>query len=277
MGKVDLNVIGKKTEPIVFEYTWRDVVLYALGVGASADELSLVYENAPGGLNVLPSFCVVPAVRAFPDFGEDIDWSLMLHGEHTIRLSRPIPPEGKLFQTGVITDIYDKGKGAVFHARITGHTEDGRHLYDANWAIFYLGAGGFGGDPGPKTRAIVPPESVEPDFNFTCKIPENQAALYRLSGDLNPLHIDPVAAKRGGFDRPILHGLCTYGYATRALVTGPLDGDVGRLKEFKARFSSSVYPGDTLTTEGWKTEGGYIIQARTQNGLVLSNAMALVD
>ena len=277
MRKVDLNVIGKKTEPIVFEYTWRDVVLYALGVGATADELSLVYENAPGGLKVLPSFCVVPAVRAFPDFGEDIDWSLMLHGEHTIRLSRPIPPEGKLFQTGVITDIYDKGKGAVFHARITGHTEDGRHLYDAHWAIFYLGAGGFGGDPGPKTRAITPPESVEPDFNFTCKIPENQAALYRLSGDLNPLHIDPVAAKRGGFGRPILHGLCTYGYATRALVNGPLDGDVGRLKEFKARFSSSVYPGDTLTTEGWKTEGGYIIQARTQNGLVLSNALAIAD
>jgi acyl dehydratase len=277
MPKVDLGVIGKRTKPIVFEYTWRDVVLYALGVGATAEELSLVYENAPGGLKVLPSFCVVPAVRAFPNFGDDIDWSLMLHGEHTIRLSRPMPTEGKLIQTGVITDIFDKGKGAVFHAKITGETEDGRHLYDADWAIFYLGAGGFGGDPGPKATPIMPPENVAPDFSFTCKVAENQAALYRLSGDRNPLHIDPAAAKRGGFDRPILHGLCTYGIATRALVNGPLAGDVSRLKEFKARFTSSVYPGDTLTTEGWKSEDGYIVQARTKNNIVLSNAVALIE
>ena len=276
MGKVDLSVIGKKTEPIEFEYTWRDVVVYALGVGATADELPLVYENAPGGLKVLPSFCVVPAVRAFPYFGEDIEWSLMLHGEHTIRLSRPIPPEGKLFQTGVITDIFDKGKGAVFHVKITGKTEDGNHLYDAHWAIFYLHAGGFGGDPGPKAEPITPPEGFEPDFSFSCKVAKNQAALYRLSGDRNPLHIDPEAAKRGGFDRPILHGLCTYGIATRSLVIGPLNGDVGRLKEFKARFSSSVYPGDTLTTEGWKTNGGYIVQAKTEDNIVLSNSMAVV-
>jgi acyl dehydratase len=277
MSKVDLSVIGIKTESIVFEYTWRDVVLYALGVGATAEELSLVYENAPGGLKVLPSFCVVPAMRAFPYCGEDIEWSLMLHGEQTIRLSRPIPPEGKLIQTGVITDIFDKGKGAVFHAKITGETEDGNHLYDAHWAIFYLGAGGFGGDPGPKAESLMPPEGVKPDFSYSCIVAENQAALYRLSGDLNPLHLDPAAAKRGGFERPILHGLCTYGIATRALVNGPLGGDVGRLKEFKARFASSVYPGDTLTTEGWKTDDGYIIQAKTDNNVVLSNAMAIVE
>ena len=277
MGKVDLNVIGKKTEPVVFEYTWRDVVLYALGVGATAEELSLVYENAPGGLKVLPSFCVVPAMRAFPKCGDDIEWSLMLHGEQTMRLSRPIPPEGKLIQTGVITDIFDKGKGAVFHAKITGNTEDGHHLYDAHWTIFYLGAGGFGGNPGPKTESVVPPEGLEPDFSFSCKIAENQAALYRLSGDLNPLHLDPAAAKRGGFNRPILHGLCTYGIATRLLVNGPLQGDVSRLKEFKARFSSVVYPGDTLTTEGWKTDGGYIIQARTDRAIVLSNARVVIE
>ena len=277
MPAVDLSVIGKKTEPRFFEYTWRDVVLYALGVGATAEELSLVYENAPGGLKVLPSFCVVPAIRAFPYFAKNIEWSLMLHGEQTIRLSRPIPPEGKLVQTGMITDIFDKGKGAVFHAKITGETEDGNHLYNANWAIFYLHAGGFGGDPGPKAEPITPPKGVKPDFSFSCKVAENQAALYRLSGDLNPLHIDPEAAKRGGFDRPILHGLCTYGMATRSVVNGPLEGDVGRLKEFKARFSRSVYPGDTLTTEGWKTDGGYIVQAKTENNIVLSNAVAIVE
>jgi len=277
MAKVDLSVIGKKTEPRIFEYTWKDVVLYALGVGATAEELSLVYESAPGGLKVLPSFCVVPAMRAFPNCGDDIEWSLMLHGEQIIRLFRPIPPQGKLIQTGEITDIFDKGKGAVYHAKITGETEDGHHLYDAHWAIFYLGAGGFGGDPGPKAEAILPPAGAVPDFSFSCKVAENQAALYRLSGDLNPLHLDPAAAKRGGFDRPILHGLCTYGIAVRSLVNGPLAGDVNRLKEFKARFSSSVYPGDTLTTEGWKTDGGYIIQARTENAVVLNNAVAIVE
>jgi len=277
MPTVDLSVIGKQTEPVVFEYTWRDVVLYALGVGAAAEELSLVYENAPGGLKVLPSFCVVPAMRAFPKCGDDIEWSLMLHGEQIIRLYHPIPTEGKLIQTGVITDIFDKGKGAVFHAKITGATEDGTHIYDAHWAIFYLGAGGFGGDPGPRAESIKPPEGVKPDFSFSCNVADNQAALYRLSGDLNPLHLDPAAAKRGGFDRPILHGLCTYGIATRALVNGPLDGEVNRLKEFKARFSSAVYPGDTLATEGWKTDSGYIVQARTENNVVLSNALAVID
>jgi len=277
MGKVDLSVIGKKTEPRIFEYSWRDVVLYALGVGATAEELSLVYENAPGGIKVLPSFCVVPAVRAFPKFGNDIEWSLMLHGEQTIRLSRQIPPEGRLVQTGVITDIFDKGKGAVFHAKITGETEDGNHLYDAHWAIFYLGAGGFGGDPGPKAEKIIPPEGTEPDFSISEKVADNQAAIYRLSGDLNPLHLDPEAAKRGGFDRPILHGLCTYGFAARAIVNKLLDGDVARLKEFSARFSDVVYPGDTLTTEGWKSSDGYIIQARTERSIVLSNARVVIE
>ncbi len=277
MSKVDLSVIGTKTEPIVFEYTWKDVVLYALGVGATAEELSLVYENAPGGLKVLPSFCVVPAIRAFPFCGPDIEWSLMLHGEQTIRLHAPIPPQGKLIQVGEVTAIYDKGKGAVFQIDITGETQDGRHLYDARWAIFYLGAGGFGGEPGPKAEKILPPEGIDPYFSISEKVAENQAAIYRLSGDLNPLHLDPEAAKRGGFDRPILHGLCTYGFAARTVVNELLGGDVARLKEFSARFSDVVYPGDTLTTEGWKSGDGYMIQSRTDRSIVLSNARVIIQ
>ena len=118
---------------------------------------------------------------------------------------------------------------------------------------------------------------MAPDFNISDKVADNQAAIYRLSGDLNPLHLDPEAAKRGGFDKPILHGLCTYGFATRAIVNGPLDGDVERLKEFKARFSDPVYPGDTLTTQGWKVDGGYIIQVKAGERVVLTNAMAVTD
>jgi len=274
---VDLSVIGKKTEPVVFEYTWKDVALYALGVGALRDELPFVYENTPGGLRVLPSFCVVPAIKAFPDLGDQIEWSLFLHGEQTIKLFRPFSPEGKIVQIGEVKHIYDKGKGAVYHIHITGRTGEGDRLYDAEWVVFYVGAGGFGGDPGPRTEALDPPTGVKPDFSLSYKVAENQAVLYRLSGDLNPLHLDPVAAKRGGFDKPILHGLCTYGFATRAIVNGPLKGDVTRLKAFKARFSDVVYPGDTLTTQGWKTEGGYIIEVKTVRGVVIKNAMVAID
>jgi len=277
MTKVDLSVIGRKTEPVVFQYTWKDVVLYALGVGASADELSFVYENAPGGLKVLPSFCVVPAIKAYPYIGENIDYSRFLHGEHMIRLSRPIPPEGEIVQVGEVTHIYDKGKGAVYHIQITGETKEGKHLYDVEWIAFYVGAGGFGGDSGPRSETVTPPEGVEPDFSISYRVAANQAAIYRLSGDLNPLHLDPAAAARGGFDRPILHGLCTYGFATRAIVTGLLDGDVARLKEFSARFTDVVYPGDILTTQGWKDEARYIIQVKSQRAIVMSNAAARVE
>ena len=274
MPEVNLEVIGKKNGPVVFEYTWRDVVLYALGVGAKAEDLHLVYENYPGGLRVLPSFCVVPAMKAFPNPGDEVEWSLFLHGEQRIKLSRPISPEGTLVQVGEIRNIYDKGKGAVYDIIVTGRTEDGGHVYDAEWTIFYLDAGGFGGEPGPKAEKLEPPKGVKPDFSISDRVAENLGALYRLSGDTNPLHLDPEAARRGGFDRPILHGLCTYGFATRAIVEGPLEGDTSRLKEFRARFSNSVYPGDILTTEGWKVNGRYIIQVRRNQDIVMTNAMA---
>lgn len=277
MPKVDLSIIGKKSDPLVFEYTWKDVVLYALGVGASADELSFVYENTSGGLKVLPSFCVVPAIRAFPDIGDNIEWSSILHGEQIIRLFRPFPAEGKTIQVGEVRNIYDKGKGALFDIKITGQMEDGNRLYEAIWRLFYVGGGGFGGDPGLKAAPLNPPEGENPAFCISDKVAEHQAVLYRLNGDLNPLHLDPEAAKRGGFERPILHGLCTFGFATRAIVNGPLNGDVARLKEFKARFSNAVYPGDTLTTEGWRYDDGYIIQVKTDQSTVITNAMVVID
>jgi acyl dehydratase len=277
MSKVDLSVIGTKTEPIDFEYTWREVALYNIGVGANENDLAFVYENVPGGIKVLPSFCVVPAIRAFPHLGDNLEWSRMLHGEHLIRLSQPLAPQGKITQVGEVLNIYDKGKGALYRIRIKGRTAAGKDLFEVEWSIFYLGAGGFGGDPGPKTEKIVPPQGARPDFSISEKIADTQAVIYRLSGDLNPLHIDPDAAKRGGFNRPILHGLCTYGFATRAIVNELLGGDVARLKDFRARFSDTVYPGDMLTTEGWKSVDGYIIQARTDRSVVLSNARAVIE
>ncbi len=275
MPKVDLSVIGKENDPVEFEYTWKDVVLYALSVGATEQECSLVYEHAPGGLKVLPSFCVIPALKAFPYVG-DVDWPLFLHGEQSIRLHRPLPPEGKIVQVGEVKNIYDKGKGAVYDIRITGRSMEGDLLYEAGYVNFYLGAGGFGGDPGPRVERIDPPEGAAPDFSVGDRVPATQAALYRLNGDVNPLHIDPVAAKRAGFERPILHGLCTYGYAVRAVINSGLDGDPERLNGFNARFSSPVYPGETLTTEGWKKDGGYVLKVSTPNGPVMTNAFATI-
>ena len=277
MPEVDLSVVGKTGEPVIFDYTFTDVVLYALGVGATAEDLPLVYEGAPGGLKVLASFCVVPAMKAFPYVGEDVEWSRFLHGEQRFRLHQPLPPEGRLVQSGKVAAIHDKGKGALYRIEIKGGLADGTPVYEVDWIVFYLGAGGFGGDPGPKAEILAPPEGAEPDFIVSDRVAENQAAIYRLSGDLNPLHIDPAAAKRGGFDRPILHGLCTFGFATRAIVNGPLSGEVERLKDFSARFSGPVYCGDSLTIKGWKTGGGYIIQVESQNGVLLSNGLALIQ
>ncbi len=277
MPEVDLSVIGRKRGPVTFEYTWQDVVLYALGVGAGAGDLSFVYEHAPGGLKVLPSFCVVAAMKAFPLAREEIEWPLFIHGEQAIRLHRPLEPSGKISQVGEVTDIFDKGKGALYRIRITGTAEDGGTLYDADWVVFYLGAGGFGGDPGPPAPKIEFPQDRKPDFSVSDRVAENQAALYRLSGDVNPLHLDPAAAKGAGFDRPILHGLCTYGFATRAIVNGLLDGEADRLLEFKARFSDVVYPGDTLTTEGWQENDHYLIQVRSQRAIVINQAVADVN
>ena len=278
---IDLDVIGKKYGPRSFEYTWKDTVLYALGIGAQEEELSFIYENVKGGLKVFPSFCIVMGSPLFKELFKDmknVDFSRFIHGEQVIKLYRLIPPQGKTLVEGGITNIYDKGKGALYVWRMKVMTEMGELLAEAESGIFYVGEGGFDGDPGPKTEALEPPKGAEPDFTASYFIPRNQAALYRLCGDINPRHVDPDFAKMGGFPRPILHGLCTYGYAVRAILYKACDGEVERLKEFKARLSGVVYPGDSLVTEGWMDKGGrYLIRSRTDRGVALSHAYARVE
>jgi len=276
---IDFGLVGKKYGPISFVYTWKDVILYALSIGAQPDELPFIYENARGGLKVYPSYSMLMGVPLFLKFFKDmkVDLSRFIHGEQLIRLYRPIPPEGKTLVEGGVTNLYDKGKGALLIWRMKMMTEAGEPLAETESGIFYLGEGGFGGDPGPKTEAFEPPEGTQPDFTVSHFIPENQAALYRLNGDINPLHVDPDFARRAGFSRPILHGLCTYGHAVRAILRKACGGDVERFEEFKARLSGVVYPGDFLVTEGWKDGGErYLIRSRTDRGIVLSHAYAKV-
>ena len=274
MTGVDLSVIGKPMGPVVSEYGWKDVVLYALSVGATPDELHLVYEDAPGGLKVLPSFSTVAILDlALANLG-NVDIARLLHGEQRVLLHRSIPPAGAISNTGRVTAIYDKGANALYELRVDGVLDDGEPLYQAELTVLYVGAGGFGGERGPKAERASPPAGVAPDFSITEQVSRSQAALYRLNGDANPIHIDPTVARAVGLQRPILHGLCTFGFATRAIVNGAMGGDPERLGEFGARFVGIVYPGDSLTTEGWQVEDRWIVQSRTERGMVLGNGVA---
>ncbi len=275
---MDMSLVGRTSEPFDFSYTERDVMLYALAVGAQTDELQFVYERAPGGLKVIPSFAILaPGGNIVNLLGDGIDFPRLLHGEQLIRMHRPIPPRGTITTVGTLADIFDKGKAAVLHFRTESRLGNGELVFETESALFYLGEGGFGGPRGPKTERLDPPQDVDPDFSVSYQTSANQAALYRLLGDLNPLHIDPKEAQRVGFDRPILHGLCTYGFATRAIVHGLCGGDVGRFRAFRARLSNVVFPGETVTTEGWKQrDGRYIVRVRTERDVVMTNAFAEV-
>lgn len=276
MSGLDFSIVGKKNPEKVFNYNSKDVILYAVGIGAQASELPFIYEGVSKGLKVFPSFATIVRHVAFPRLG-NISFPKFIHGEELVRVHKPFSPQGQITCFSEVTSIYDKGKAAVINITFTGLSRDRTPLFEVESSFFYLGAGGFGGERGPKTESLAPPEDKTPDFSITYKTTENQAAIYRLNGDLNPLHIDPEAARFGGQEKPILHGLCTYGFATRAILYSLCDGDVSRFKEFKVRFTNVVYPGDSLTTEGWKDNGRYLIQVKTERAIVLSNAYVIID
>ncbi len=276
---LNMDLVGKQTDAIKHKYSWKDCVLYALGVGAkNPDELDFLWEG--NGPKVLPTFAVVPSFITLLDIVGKLkaDFTKILHGEQTIILHKPIAPTGELSTVATVTGIYDKGKGAL--AVIEAKTTDskGEAVFDNVFSIFVRGAGGFGGERGPEAVKADPPEGKDPDFSYTEATTTEQAALYRLSGDLNPLHINPQLAKMVKFDRPILHGLCTYGYAGRAILKQTCGNDPAKLKKFAARFTGVVFPGDELTTSGWQIEPGkYIVRVTKQDGsIVLSNSIVEV-
>jgi acyl dehydratase len=199
MSGLNIDVIGRKFPEVTFKYNWKDVVLYALGIGAKIDELQFLYENYAGGLKVFPSFaCIVAGTGLQLNRLGKIDFSHFVHGEQTIILYKPFSPADEIICKTEVENIYDKGKAAVIHMNVIGFNSKQEHVFDTKWVFFYLKGGGFGGDPGPKTEPLKPPEGVKPDFSISYKTHENQAALYRLNGDLNPLHIDPEFASRSG-------------------------------------------------------------------------------
>lgn len=247
--------------PRTAEITWghKDVQLYHLGIGAGTpatdpDELRYTLESK---LQVLPSFATVAGAGmammgglAAP--GIDVNLAHVLHGGQTVALHRPIPVEGTARTSARVAAVYDKTKAAVVVLRTEVTDVDGP-LWTSDAQIFIRGEGGFGGERGPSDR--LPDPVREPDRTVDRHVREDQALLYRLSGDWNPLHADPEFAKLAGFDRPILHGLCSYGMTLKAVVDTLLDGNVSRVTRYTTRFTGVVFPGETLRIRMWREPG----------------------
>ncbi len=263
--------LGFEFEPMTSSYTERDLALYALGVGAGANpldpkELQFVYEMNPDGFYALPTFGVAPALKLMFDMAKEgkqapglkYGFDRVLHGEQYTEVKRPLPTNAKLTHKGKIKEIFDKGKNALVITAVTSYDELGNELIYNEITTFVRGAGGWGGERGPQGETNVPPTRA-PDATVTEKVPEDQALLYRLSGDWNPLHADPNFAKNFGFERPILHGLCTFGYAGRHVVRAMCNNDPRKFKSIRSRFSDSVFPGETLVTEMWKESDEKVI------------------
>ena len=256
------DAVGTRGEPIDVSWTSKDALLYAVGVGAGTSELAFTTENTNGvAQRVLPTFPVVLGWGRSSPLGAvgTFNPALLVHGTQAVTLHAPLPVEGSATLQSEITAMYDKGKAAVV-VTTTEATHDGAPLYTTTQSVFIRDAGGWGGERGPSGPQNVPPERG-PDHTVTYATSPDQALLYRLSGDRNPLHSDPAFAAMGGFDRPILHGLCTYGFTARALLHALCDGDPDRFAHIEGRFSAPVFPGETLTVHAWETGPGVALFA----------------
>jgi len=266
-----------------------DVILYHLGIGAGAratdpDELEYTYEK---NLKVLPSFAVTATggmtARARRPEGSaaggglanvpglSYNRAMLLHGEEEVEIHRPLPTAAELTTQGRVAEIWDKGKAALVVVEYATRDEQGP-LFTNRMSLFLRGEGGFGGPSGPAPGNQRPERA--PDGTVDSATLPQQALLYRLTGDKNPLHADPEFAKRGGFDRPILHGLCSFGIVCKAIVDAALGGDPRRVARYAARFAGVVFPGETLRTSWWRENGKLLVdvQCVERGAPVISNA-----
>lgn len=271
------DAVGATTDPVEHAWSSKDCLLYALGVGAGQldpvhEELAFTTENSQDvDQQVLPTFAVIAGsagMGAMTKAGT-FNFAMLVHGEQGVRLHRPLPVEGRVKVTGRITGIYDKGSGGVVATE--GEAVDaatGEPMFTTTASVFIRGEGGWGGDRGPSGPRNVAPDR-DPDHTVTYATRRDQALLYRLSGDRNPLHADPSFAALAGFDRPILHGLCTYGVTGRALLHALCGSDPARFGAMEGRFSKPVMPGDELTVKMWVDGGEAVFRTENQAGEVV--------
>ena len=255
---LNMDALGKKIGPITKDYTWKDAVLYALGVGAGFDDLDYCYEN---NLKVLPSFGIITFYDLMPQLGAATNVNLagVLHGEQELIFHNPIPPEGQLITEGAVKQYYDKGKekGALIVAEFETYHSNGKKLFTSVITVFARLDGGFGGEKSP-SKGITFPDR-EPDFVVEDAPAADQPLIYRLSGDVFALHVDSEFAKMAGFDKPIMHGLCTHGYACRALMDKLIPGQPEKARRIDCRFKRPLYPGMPIKTLIWNLEDGKAI------------------
>ena len=281
---IDYQALKNRVFPdVVHEYTEKDCILYALGIGLGADptdrqQLRFVYEEH---LQMLPTMPVVLGSPGFwvknPDSG--IDWKAVLHGEQGLRIHRPLPTRGKLIGRTKVDEIVDKGpgKGALMYShRDIIDAATGELIATSTSTTFCRNDGGFGGPSGPTNTPHAVPERTADHVVDIPTLPQ-AALIYRLSGDYNPLHADPAVSDVAGFRQPILHGLCTYGVAGHAVLRTLCGYDGSRLRRFDVRFTSPVYPGETIRTEMWKDGTGrasFRCRVLERDVVVLNNGLA---
>jgi acyl dehydratase len=282
----NIGEVGTTSQPVERDWDSRDTMLYAIGVGAGATdpvgfELAFTTENSKGiDQQVLPTFASLlsPNLKGVVDWSQ-VDRSKLVHGEQSITLSGALPAAGSASVSTTLLGILDKGSGCLVVVETEGlESTTGELLFRARMGLFIRGAGGFGGPKelrGDMASSLShePMPSRSPDLVVTYSTRTDQALLYRLSGDRNPLHSDPTFAARAGFSRPILHGLCTYGFTGRGLLHSLCDSDPTRFGSMSARFSKPVFPGDSLTISMWdesdRWPGGFRFRTSTQNGDVV--------
>ena len=257
------DAVGLAGEVRTTHWNSKDCLLYAVGIGAGQDDLTFTTENSIDiAQQVYPTFAVVAGVdnmsagsRVFEQIG-DFNSAMLVHGSQSITLHGPIPVSAHVTSQDRVVAMYDKGKAAVVVVENEVRTQDGALLWTTRSSAFIRGEGGWGGDRGPSGVQNEPPADTAPDHERTYQTSPDQAFVYRLSGDRNPLHTDPKFAAMGGFDRPILHGLCTYGFTGRALVADLCGNDASKFHHIEGRFSSPVMPGEALTVRMWRTAPG---------------------
>ena len=262
------KVLGADLGTGVAQWDVDQVILYHVGIGAGVpptdpNELQYTYEAQ---LKVLPSFGVIPVFQSLAGLigleGLSFNPMMLLHGEQDIVLHQPLPVRAKVENSGKVVGVYDKGKGATIVIQSETKDENGQPLCTNFFTSFIRGEGGFGGEPGPQPGNVAPDR--DPDVVVESPTLPQQAAIYRLSGDKNPLHIDPAMAALGGFDKPILHGLCSFGIVCKAAVDKALDGDVTKVGRYAARFSGVVFPGETIVTSIWREGETLLLAAKTK-------------
>jgi len=273
---INPDATGSVGQPAEFSWTSKDSLLYAMGVGAGVSdptgfELEFTTENSNDVTQrALPTQVVVMGGGSTPGFG-DFNPVHLLHAEQAITLHQPVPAAGTAVATGRVGPIYDKGKAALVYLETDVADVDGNPIWNTRSGLFIGGEGGWGGDRGPATEWHLPDRDADHVVAYPTR--PDQALLYRLNGDRNPLHSDPTFAAAAGFDKPILHGLCTYGFTGRALLHALCDSDPARFGGMGGRFKSPVVPGETLEVHAWEEEGRVMFQTRVGDRVVFDNGV----